>query len=179
MINQGLAGPFQDWFFPFITDLHKQAWFTFSVYPTLFGFYIYKYKKWGILYFVFCAMTIGVSDLSGNRLFKKVVERTRPFQTEGLSVTKRTPAHGASFISNHAANIFAIATFTSAFFPAGRFIFFGIAFLIGYSRVYNGVHFPLDVICGALWGIAVSLLFILLARKLAYKIQSNRETQPL
>lgn len=175
-INQTLASSWQDAFFPFITDLHKQLWFKLIVYPILFGFYLYKYKKMGILYFVFCLLATGVTDFSGNNLIKKNVQRPRPFDLVGMEVTKRSSAHGQSFISNHASNMFAFATYTSSFFPAGRFVFFAFAVLIAYSRVYNGVHFPLDVICGGLWGIAIALLFILLARWTAKKISIKKES---
>jgi undecaprenyl-diphosphatase len=178
-INQTLSSSWQDVFFPFITDLHKQLWFKLIAYPILFGFYIYKYKRIGILYFVFCILSLSFTDISGNILIKKNVGRLRPFETYGLSVIQRSSAHGKSFISNHASNMFAFATYTSAFFPAGRYVFFAAAALIGYSRVYNGVHFPLDVICGALWGISISLIFIFMVKWLVRELHWKTEGSPL
>lgn len=163
-INQSLSSSWQDVFFLFITDMHKLIWFKIIAYPALFGFYFYKYNRQGIIYFVFCLLSLGVTDVTGSKIIKNNVYRSRPFQTEGLVAIQRSPAHGKSFISNHAANMFAFATYATTFFPGGRFVFFGFATLIAYSRVYNGVHFPLDVICGALWGISISLIFVFLAK---------------
>lgn len=166
LINQTLSAPWADTFFPFITDLSKQLWFKFTVYPALFALYLYKYRKMGVLYFIGFFLTLGVTDFTGNKLFKKNVERPRPFQTEGLNAEQRSPAKGTSFISNHASNMFAFATYTTMFFPASRYVVFTMAALIAYSRVYNGVHFPIDIFCGALWGIAVALIMTTLIRKL-------------
>ena len=166
LINQTWSAPWADIFFPFITDLSKQLWFKVTVYPGLLALYLYKYKKKGVLYFVGFFLTLGVTDFTGNKVFKKNVERPRPFQTEGLKAEQRSPAKGTSFISNHSSNMFAFATYTTVFFPASRYIVFTMAALIAYSRVYNGVHFPLDIFCGALWGISVALIMTALIRKL-------------
>ncbi len=176
-INQTLSSSWQDSFFPAITDLHKNIWFNLVIYPVLFGFYIYKFKRMGFFYFLFCIISVAMTDFSGNRILKKEIQRPRPFQTEGLEVNKRSNAHGGSFISNHTANMFAFAAYSTAFFPAGRFAFYGIASLIGYSRIYNGVHFPLDVICGALWGISISFIFIFAAQWIAKKFRLEKESR--
>ena len=166
-INQTMTNPWLDSFFPYITDLHKNLWFECIASSVLLFFYLYKYQRKGVLYFFFCILSLAVTDFSGAVLFKNTVKRPRPFNTQNLEVTERSPAHGYSFISNHSSNMFAFATYSSAFFPPARFVFFGIATIIAISRVYNGVHFPLDVICGALWGIAISLIFIRLVRWIA------------
>jgi undecaprenyl-diphosphatase len=176
-INQTLASPWQDFFFPAITDLHKQLAFKCIAYPLLMAFYFYRYKKMGFLYFLFCALTLSFTDWSGNVFIKQNVMRDRPFLVTEVHAIQRSPAHGFSFTSNHSSNMFAFATYCSAFFPEARFVFFGVAALIAYSRVYNGVHFPLDVICGALWGIAMALLFIRLARWSAQKLYIVRRAK--
>ena len=67
-----------------------------------------------------------------------------------------------SYFSGHASNSFAIATFFVVLF-AKRFramrLLFVIATLVAYSRIYIGVHYPLDVISGAVFGAFAGWLF--------------------
>jgi undecaprenyl-diphosphatase len=60
--------------------------------------------------------------------------------------------------SLHAANAFAFALLIALQWPAFGIPSLALAFLIGISRIYVGVHWPSDVVAGALWGSAVSLL---------------------
>jgi undecaprenyl-diphosphatase len=71
--------------------------------------------------------------------------------------------HTSSFPSGHAATSFACATVLGAFLPRWRVPFYGLAALIAWSRLYVGVHFPLDVIAGVSWGLLVG--FVVLAAR--------------
>src|SRR5262249_44641367 len=66
--------------------------------------------------------------------------------------------HSSSFPSGHAATSFACATVLSAFEPRLRVPLYVLAGLIALSRAYVGVHFPLDVLAGAAWGLCVGWL---------------------
>lgn len=63
--------------------------------------------------------------------------------------------HSHSFPSGHAATSFACATVLGALEPRLRVPAYVLAALIAFSRLYVGVHYPLDVLAGAVWGIAV------------------------
>ena len=164
-INSVWTHPWMDAFFPFITDLHKTLVFKLIFGPSVFGLFIWaRGLKKGSLLFVFALLSIYVSDGVGNYAFKKTVQRPRPAQDAQLQAIVRSPFRGYSFVSNHAANNFAFATFVSMFFPPARILVFTVASLVCYSRVYNGVHYPTDVLCGALLGALCGYLMSLLCR---------------
>lgn len=73
--------------------------------------------------------------------------------------------HGGSFPSGHAATSFACATALSFAAPRLAPAFFALAAAIAWSRVYVGVHYPLDVLGGAFLGVFVATLVTFLARR--------------
>lgn len=109
--------------------------------------------------FMSLILALSVSDLIGNHLFKKVFERKRPGDVSNNSVIVRSPYGGYSFVSNHATNMFCIAKFSGDLVPQLRLPLYAAAFVAGYSRIYNGVHYPTDVFAGALLGYVIGLIF--------------------
>lgn len=91
---------------------------------------------------------------------KYLVHRHRPFEHQ-LGPSVRTH----SFPSGHSATSFAAATMLSAAAPRFRVAFYALACLIAFSRLYNGVHYPTDVVAGALLGWAIALLLLGGARR--------------
>jgi undecaprenyl-diphosphatase len=76
-----------------------------------------------------------------------------------------------SFPSAHAVFAFMMATLLSHWFPRHRIFFFIIAGIIGWSRIYLGLHYPTDVIIGALLGYEITRLLLL--TKLSIDKRSN------
>ena len=74
--------------------------------------------------------------------------------------------HDASFPSGHAANAFAGALVLSITAPRGRLAWWPLAVAIAYSRVYLGVHYPLDVVGGAGVGLACAGVVLFARRRL-------------
>jgi PAP2 superfamily len=90
---------------------------------------------------------------------KDLVERTRPFVAHP-EIDPLYVVHSSSFPAGHAATAVAGATLLSYIAPKGAFAFVLLAAAIGYSRVYVGVHYPGDVLAGALVGAVVGCIAI-------------------
>ena len=110
----------------------------------------------------FCQLSLAmllafvVNDLT----LKPLIHAPRPFQRDAHARVIGPRPDDYSFPSGHAASSFAAALALSRGWPAGAVGWFALATFIAYTRVYLGVHYPLDVVCGALVGIACGWLAI-------------------
>ncbi len=94
-----------------------------------------------------------VIELPGQIILKKLIRRRRPcVKFQEINNLISLPDE-FSFPSGHTAAAFLMASLMSVFFPSFVILFYFLALLIGVSRIYNGVHYPGDVIAGALIGI--------------------------
>jgi membrane-associated phospholipid phosphatase len=93
---------------------------------------------------------------------KAVADRSRPYEVMADAVLRQQPAHGTSFPSSHTAVTLAVAIAIVPFL-ARPLAAAGIAYavLVGWSRVYLGVHYPLDVLAGAGIGMAAGGVILL------------------
>ncbi len=93
---------------------------------------------------------------------KVIANRPRPYQVAADAVLRQAPAHGTSFPSSHTAVTVAVVIALVPFLPrALAWVAIAYAALVGWSRVYLGVHYPLDVLAGAGIGMAVGGLVLL------------------
>ena len=152
LINGQGHNYFLDWFMPFMTDL-KNFWY---VLPVLVVWVLVREKKAGIVFLVFIGLTLAITDQFSSHWLKDWVGRVRPCHVleEVRLLTDCNTSY--SFPSSHAVNIFAAAFFLSQPLKKLSPLFFGIAGIVGYSRIYIGIHYPLDVIGGAAIGLLIA-----------------------
>jgi len=112
------------------------------------------WRRWGVLFMTLFA--VAVSDWLAMGL-KALVDRPRPPLRYAEPKVLVPLPHDASFPSGHAATSFAAATMLSFASPRLAPIFYLLATAVAFSRVYVGVHYPLDVIGGAMLGTLVAL----------------------
>ena len=172
-INQTLSFDWLDQITPVLTNLDDYLWIKIALPLVIFFFFFQKYKRSGITYFLFLILSVSMSDFIGGKI-KKIVLRPRPFQViETQTILKAEAKENRSFYSNHSSNNFTAATYLTAFFPGGQIYFFAIATTIALTRVHVGVHYPSDILAGALMGLIWGLIFSRLVKYIIAKKNEN------
>ena len=118
-------------------------------------------EKKGKITLVILLFAAGMSDAICAQIIKPWVGRLRPYH-EFIEYINLLVSKGGkwSFPSNHAANSFAFATVLSYFYEKNKIFLFCVASLIAFSRVYVGVHYPMDIFFGALIGYTISWIIL-------------------
>lgn len=164
-----------DWFWKFITI--KYTWIPFFAFIL---FVLVKKMGWKqvLVIGVVLAALITVTDQTTN-LFKLHFQRLRPCSEPTLSGVIRAVQHSKSFsfFSGHAANSMATTVYLFCImrkFSRFTFLIFVWPLIFAFSRIYLGLHYPLDVFCGYIWGLCWGLLayrFLFFLKKRVFKIQ--------
>ncbi len=171
LINRTGQNPFFDVFMPFMSNVK-------NYYVPLGMLWIFLIVKKGVKFrtaAVAMVLLISVSEWVSSGVLKPFFDRPRPYhslsnvhlydrihKTWSITTEPKEIIRGESnsLPSSHATNIFAGAFFLSYYFRKFWPFFYFIAFLVGYSRVYLGVHFPFDVFVGGIVGASCGLLFV-------------------
>ena len=140
---------------------HGMIWIVIGVLFLLMGFWNRVWFRNGFL----VLFSLLADLILCNKLLKPLFDRTRPYYV--LDYEPLIPPVGdASFPSGHTAVSFAAATAIYAINKKWGIAAYAFAVLMGFSRLYLGVHFPLDVLGGALVGTGAAKLVLFLAKKI-------------
>jgi undecaprenyl-diphosphatase len=169
----GMHNSFFDGFMYWMSD--KFIWI--PLYLLIAYFVIKEYKMRGLIMILTIGVIIALSDQTASGLIKNAVQRLRPSRDPMLAGLVHLSKAGAGgkygFVSSHAANVFAVTGFLGFVldrkFNWLKYTLVVWAILVSYSRIYNGVHYPGDVIGGALVGFFYAWVFAILYLKIERK----------
>jgi undecaprenyl-diphosphatase len=167
LFNKTLTASYLDAAMPYFSDLR---WWIGPLIVFWLVFFIRSHRR-GRLIAIGCFLVIAATDQVSNNVLKPAVARIRPCNvvpethlyldghwqtTDKWALT--TYKTSFSFPSSHATNVGGQAMYWSYFFPQTIPLFLAAALLIGFSRVYLGVHWPLDVFAGYIFGAIIAML---------------------
>ena len=158
-INVAWTNPFLDNVLP--AWRNANSWIPFYLFIFTFIILNYGLKSWTFILAII--VTVTFTDQMSSHFFKNFFNRPRPCQNAFLLHYGRLLlshcSGGQSFTSSHATNHFGVAVFLFAtlknIWGKCSYLLFVWAATISYAQIYVGVHYPLDVLCGAITGILI------------------------
>lgn len=160
-VNQGMSNAFFDWLMPILRNRFTWA----PLYLFIIIFSIKNYKKEGVMMILALLLNFGISDSVSSSLIKNSVQRLRPcndIELREQMVQRVRCSSGFSFTSSHATNHFAMAVLLIILFYRRWKHVLWLALLwaasISFAQIYVGVHYPGDILAGALLGILIGLI---------------------
>lgn len=156
LLNQGSSNPLYDWLMPWITDGgHVQNILICCGLLILLEAYFVRQpsrvrQAWRVV--LVAIATVVLFEWLVSHGLRNAVGRLRPPWALDDVILRTGATHSFSFPSSHAGNTMGVATVVFARYRTLGWALLGYAVLVAYSRVYCGVHYPLDICAGAMLG---------------------------
>lgn len=160
-INVTLANPVSDVVFPIVTDYDKQLPIRIALIATWLWLMTQGGKRGRTAGLLLIPLII-MSDQMSSSVIKPFIGRLRPCHAlPPEEIHLLVGCGGFAFPSSHAVNNFAVATLLASYYPKLKAWLFAFASLIAISRVVVGVHYPADVLGGAIIGFTIGYLVVM------------------
>lgn len=142
----------------------SNTWIPLYLFLSLFAFMNFGWKIWP--WIVFFVVTVALTDQLSANLIKNLVQRPRPCNDEDFMINVHALLGGCSptfsFPSSHATTHFGMAWFLyitmKQYFKKWSYLFFVWAATVAYGQVYIGIHYPLDILGGAIIGSFIGIM---------------------
>ncbi|MDQ7031714.1 MAG: phosphatase PAP2 family protein [Desulfonauticus sp.] len=159
-------------FFDYLMPILSSSTFWGIIIACFLLYCLGKKRFYLVIYLILALCWVGINDFTSN-IPKKQIGRIRPlnalpgchffednvWHTRPKNFTPSKP-RGTSYPSAHAANSFLLCALLGFKFRRLKKYLWFIPLVIGYSRIYLGKHYPLDILAGYLWGLVFFLLFL-------------------
>ncbi|QEC65871.1 phosphatase PAP2 family protein [Panacibacter ginsenosidivorans] len=161
-INTVWTNDFLNSVYPWWRD--SNTWIPLYLFLALFAFINFGWRVWP--WVIFFIITVALTDQLSSNLIKNFIQRPRPCNDEdfmgNVNALLGHCSGGYSFPSSHATNHFGMACFIyftmKQYFKKWGYLFFVWAATIAYGQVYIGIHYPLDILGGAVIGSLVGMM---------------------
>ena len=148
-INDSIANPILNWIMPIVTNENN-----IIVPLVLIWLWLLLFQgKRGKITAILLLLTLVLTDVIAAQIIKPWIGRIRPSRAMLDNINLLVSRGGKyGFVSNHAANTMAAAAIIGYFYKKWKSVVIIISLIVGFSRVYVGVHYPFDVFGGWLFG---------------------------